>query len=285
MVGVFSTPILLIVFNRPDITQRVFDSIRQARPRQLFVAADAPRANISGERELCEETRYIATSIDWDCQVHTLFRDQNLGCGLGVSSAITWFFENVEEGIILEDDCLPNPTFFHFCEELLNYYRYSQIIMHVSGNNFLYGKKRGNASYYFSNYTYNWGWATWRRAWKFYEYHPTDEVHRLGEWDCQWRATVAQHGGLAVLPNVNLVTNIGCGREDATHSTFVDRHYANLPACPILFPIVHSDKFKSSDWYTDYSPFIQEDRTPMDAIKHVLTIRIDKLRKKLKSII
>jgi len=121
---------------------------------------------MGGEKALCEEARKIAVSVDWDCEVHTLFRDQNLGCGLGPSSAITWFFENVEEGIILEDDCVPVESFFEFCELLLDYYRNIPKVMHISGNNFQDGRKRGSGSYYFSRFTHNTGWATWRRAWQ-----------------------------------------------------------------------------------------------------------------------
>ena len=121
-------PVLFLVFNRPDVTMRVFEAIRHARPRRLYVAADGPRAGISSETGKCEQTRQIATQVDWDCEVKTLFRSENLGCRVAVSSAIDWFFENEPEGIILEDDCLPHPTFFHFCQELLERYQHDQRI-------------------------------------------------------------------------------------------------------------------------------------------------------------
>jgi len=253
------TPILLIVFNRPDATQRVFDAIRLAQPKRLFVAADGPRPDRPGDPEKCVAARDIVKRVDWDCEVKTLFQDKNLGCGLGPVTAINWFFENVEEGIILEDDCLPHPDFFRFCEELLDYYRENERIMHISGDNFQYGRKRGNASYYFSTYTHNWGWATWRRAWKCYDFYCTSEEHRKHAWDAQWEISARNRGGLAILPNVNLVSNIGFG-PDATHTTALAR-YANLPTQSLSFPLVHPKRLlpnKAADRYTYYTHFCGE---------------------------
>ena len=123
-----------MVFNRPDTTKQVFETIRKARPAQLFVAADGPRENRPDEAEKCAEVRRIVDNgIDWDCKVHRLYRDKNLGCKIACSSAIDWFFEHVDEGIILEDDTLPHPTFFQFCEELLKRYRDDERIMLISG--------------------------------------------------------------------------------------------------------------------------------------------------------
>jgi len=166
----FNTPILFLVFNRPNTTQRVFNVIRQVKPKQLFVAADGPRRDKGADEEKCEATREIVKQIDWDCEVKTLFREENLGCGKAVSSAITWFFENVEEGIILEDDCLPNLDFFGYCEELLDRYRDNREVMFIGGDNFQKGKKWGDASYYFSAYNHVWGWATWKRTWDIYDF-------------------------------------------------------------------------------------------------------------------
>jgi len=163
------TPILFLIFNRPDTTQKVFNAIRKAKPKQFFIAADGSPPDREGEIEKCQKSRKIATSVDWDCEVKTLFRDKNLGCKIAISSAIDWFFENVEEGIILEDDCLPHQSFFWFCQELLEYYRNDTRIMHISGDNFQFGRKRGEGSYYFSKYSHVWGWATWRRAWKCFD--------------------------------------------------------------------------------------------------------------------
>src|SRR5690606_34245197 len=129
-----NTPILFLIFSRQDTTRREFEAIRAAHPRQVFIAADGPRPHKEGEAERCEECRKIASEVDWPCEVHTLFREENLGCGRAVSGAITWFFEHVEEGIILEDDTLPGPGFFRFCSELLERYRHDTRVMAVSGS-------------------------------------------------------------------------------------------------------------------------------------------------------
>ncbi|MCK5605254.1 FkbM family methyltransferase, partial [Candidatus Pacearchaeota archaeon] len=250
------TPVLFIVFNRPDTTQQVFSAIRKAQPKQLFVACDGPREDRAGEWEKCQQTRDIIKQVDWDCEVKTLFQEQNLGCGLGPATAITWFFDNVEEGIILEDDCLPHPDFFPFCQQLLDYYRSNERIMHISGDNFQYGRKRGHASYYFSIYTHTWGWATWRRAWKHYDFYLTSVEHRKHAWDMQWMISVGNNNGLAVLPNVNLVSNIGCG-PNATHTKDTAR-YTNLPTESLVFPLVHPKIIspnKAADRYTRYTHF------------------------------
>lgn len=235
----FCSPILFLVFNRPETTIRVFKAIRQVRPPRLFVAADGPRSDRPGEAEKCAEVRKIATAVDWPCEVKTLFREQNLGCRVAVSSAVNWFFENVEEGIILEDDCLPHPDFFRFCQELLEYYRNDKRIMHIGGNNFQFVQKCNDASYCFSRYAHIWGWASWRRAWKHYDVdlnnldeavltHTFKKRHIIARWleilmavkrkdpnfntwDFQWAYTLFAHDGLAVIPNVNLISNIGFG--------------------------------------------------------------------------
>lgn len=164
------TPVLLIVFNRPDPSAKVFAAIRQARPQRLFVAADGPRENRPGESDLCAQVRNIVTAVDWTCECKTLFQPNNLGCGRAVSTAITWFFDNVERGIILEDDTVPEPSFFPFCTTMLDRYARDERIMHICGSNFQRGKTWGPAPYYLSYYSMIWGWATWRRAWKKYDF-------------------------------------------------------------------------------------------------------------------
>jgi hypothetical protein len=158
-----------MIFRRPDFTSRVFEQIRNVRPARLYIAADGPRSGREGEQQLCIETRAIIEQIDWDCELKTLFREKNLGCKMAISSAIDWFFEQEEEGIILEDDCLPNQSFFRFCDTMLEKYRNDDRIRHISGCNLQHGKKWGTASYYFSNLTHAWGWANWRRVWKDYD--------------------------------------------------------------------------------------------------------------------
>ena len=261
------TPILFIIFNRPDTTQKVFNTIRKAKPKQLFIAADGSRPDREGEIEKCQKSRKIATSVDWDCEVKTLFRDKNLGCKIAISSAIDWFFENVEEGIILEDDCLPNQSFFWFCQELLEYYRNDTRIMHISANNFQFGRVRGEGSYYFSKYGSTWGWATWRRAWKHYDVNmknfeefkkeaqinnvfPIKQqqkywtkvfqlVHegKIDTWDHQWAYTCFINNGLCIKPNINLVSNIGFG-SNSTHTKDKSCTFSEMEAREIT-DIIH----------------------------------------------
>lgn len=262
-------PVLMLIFNRPDLTRAVFARIRDARPAQLFIAADGPRADRPGEAALCREARTIADAVDWPCQVHTLFREQNLGPKVAVSSAITWFFDHVEAGIILEDDCLPDATFFPFCAEMLERYRDDARIMTISGNNYQFGGSTPNlASYTFSRFPFIWGWATWRRAWQHYDLKMThwpqsaaraqirDFLHdpaiyrhyaglfnqvfagEIVTWDYQWTYSSWRHSGLTILPAVNLVTNIGFD-ERGTNTKDQDNPAAGLPTQPITFPLTH----------------------------------------------
>ena len=250
-------PVLFLVFNRPETTARVFQSIRQARPRRLYVAADGPRPQVPTDAARCAATRAIATAVDWDCTVTTLFRTRNLGCRMAVSSGITWFFQQVEEGIILEDDTLPVPDFFPFCAALLDYYRDDPRVMHIGGANYQLGARPSDGSYYFSVFNHIWGWATWRRAWRLYDAamvglgalkrnrvlerifpDPSSQAYwltafektaraEIDTWDYQWTMTIWNNSGLAVLPGANLVTNIGFG-PDATHTTG-NNQLASLP--------------------------------------------------------
>lgn len=253
----FGTAVLFLVFNRPVLTAQVFEAIRKARPPRLYVAADGPRSSRAGESERCEAVRRIATNVDWPCDVRMLFRETNLGCKMGVSGGINWFFEHEDQGIILEDDCLPHPDFFRFCEELLDRYANDARVSVITGNNFQDGRRRGDAAYYFSKYNHCWGWATWRRAWKHYQgdlpfwphwRHSADwlrltpdkverrywakifERVRAGEidsWAYPWTGSVWHHGGFTATPNVNLVKNIGFG-PDSTHTASADSPQANI---------------------------------------------------------
>jgi hypothetical protein len=253
-----NTAVLFLVFNRPAVTAQVFQAIRNARPPRLYVAADGPRFGREGETERCDAVRRIATDIDWPCEVKTLFRSQNRGCKRAVSEGISWFFEHEEQGIILEDDCLPNTSFFFFCEDLLNRYKSEERVWVITGDNFQVGIKRGDASYYFSRYNHVWGWASWRRAWrmadmniKFWPEWKRSRVWKdfwsnriarrywekifdrmyqgeIDTWDYPWTACVWFHGGLTATPNANLVSNIGFG-EDSTHTVLANSPLANLP--------------------------------------------------------
>jgi hypothetical protein len=261
-----STPVLLMIFNRPDTTRQVFAAIRKARPKQLFIAADGPRDGVRTDDALCNAARAETGCIDWECEVKTLAREENLGCGLGPSTAISWFFKSVDAGILLEDDCVPDSTFFRFCEELLDYHRATAQVMMISGNNFLGGKKRGKASYYYSKYPHIWGWATWRRAWQHFDYEAIPlEYRRHGIWDWQWRLAFERNRGLAVAPNVNLVTNVGCGIAGATHTNAVDERFASLPTQPMAFPLTHPGRIRSMDRYPDFTPSRPEERTYVGA--------------------
>jgi len=245
----FDVPILFLVFNRPDLTAEVISVLRQVSPKRLFVAADGPRANVDGEAELCRQARAIATTLDWECELKTLFRDKNRGCGPAVSGAIAWFFEQVEEGIILEDDCLPSLSFFDFCKYALEKFRDDTRIGTISGDYFLPPDLSFDQPYYFSKYFQIWGWATWRRVWQKYRFdlsfeteetwlrifndiHPASleseywlEILRglakgtINTWDYQMMLISWRERFLHVAPSKNLVTNIGY-RPDATHTCF-----------------------------------------------------------------
>ena len=164
------TAVLFLVFNRLDATKQVFETIQKAKPPRLYIAADGARNNKDGESEKVKAVHdLILDNIDWQCEIKTLFREKNLGCKYAVSGAISWFFKNEEMGIILEDDCLPNQSFFWFCEELLKRYKDNMKIWHIGGASFQNGIKRGYADYYFSKYNHVWGWASWASRWKFYD--------------------------------------------------------------------------------------------------------------------
>jgi hypothetical protein len=264
----FETPILFIIFNRPEVTQKVFDQIKQVKPRYLYVAADGPRQSQVNDIGNCAATRKIIEQIDWHCDLKTLFREENLGCGPGVSSAITWFFENVEAGIILEDDCLPNLSFFPYCEALLIKYRSEDVVKFIGGNNFQNGIKRGHASYYFSHYPTSWGWATWRRSWTLFNADISDSTLKIKQghldlvfnssmeknhwlkslhkannerksvWDFQFYYAIWLSKGLCVTPNQNLVVNLGFF-DQGTHYFLKDSTKTSVRSESIDFPLVH----------------------------------------------
>lgn len=273
------TAVLFLVFNRLDVTKQVFQAIRQARPPRLYVAADGARGSREGEDKKVKAVRdYIMSNIDWDCEVKTLFREQNLGCKCAVSSAINWFFENEEAGIILEDDCLPSQSFFWFCEELLEKYKTDKRIWHIGGYKYpdLHGD---NFSYNFSRFTHVWGWASWADRWKHYdvelsayknnknllidyEFFRADYENDLrkkildkvisGEintWDYQWNFAVRSNNGLSVRPLVNLIENVGFG-EGATHTIGNDTDIQLNRAVNITLPLTHPENimvYKADD--------------------------------------
>jgi len=262
------TPVAFMVFNRPDTTARVFEAIRQAKPTKLLVIADGPRTDRLGEAEKCQQVRDICDRVDWECEVLKNYSDLNLGCKKRVSSGLDWVFREVEEAIVLEDDCLPDQSFFPFCQELLEKYRHDQRITFIGGSIFQLGRKRSEYSYYFSRYNHVWGWASWRRAWQYYDAEMTmwEEIrngewlkfilqepkaikswtkifqdtydHKIDTWDFQVNFAFWIQNGLSVIPNVNLISNIGFGK-DATHTTINNNPLANLAAQKIDFPLNH----------------------------------------------
>jgi FkbM family methyltransferase len=271
-----NTPLLFLIFNRPEPTRRVFEEIRKARPAKLFIAADGPRDTRPEDMDKCRLTREIVQNIDWPCEVKTLFQDKNLGCKIGATTGISWFFDQVEEGIILEDDCLPHPSFFRFCTEMLEHFRHEEKVIMIDGYN-IEGTSALKASYTFSRYGHLWGWASWRRVWKQYDvtmkiwdkpenrkkirqamndryqwnyrewlYNET-YLGNKDTWDYQWESYRLFHGQLSVIPAVNMIQNLGFGA-DATHTTQLTSHLI-LPAQEIPFPLVHNPNIVPDDSY------------------------------------
>ena len=285
------TPVVLIIFNRPAQTEKVFDVIRQAKPPKLLVIADGSRAERPGEAEKCAAARAVIDRVDWDCEVFKNYSDVNLGCDPRISSGLNWVFETVEEAIILEDDCVPHPTFFRYCEELLERYRHDARVMNISGQNVLFGRHRTEYSYYFSRYTLCWGWASWRRAWQYFDvdvklwpeirdqnliknvlvdpyavkvWERTVQLlydGYLTGWDFKWMFACWLQNGFCIIPNGNLVTNIGHGSE-ATHTNDEKSPYNNMLVEAMSFPLKHppfvtrnleADKFTQRTLF-DYDP-------------------------------
>lgn len=253
------SPVLLLIFNRPDTTLKVLNQLRKVQPAKLYIAADGPRSNNISDKALCAEARAVIDLIDWDCSVTKLFNEENKGCKVAVSSALDWFFNQEEEGIVLEDDCLPSISFFYFCDILLDKYRLDSRIHNITGTNLQRGKKWGNASYYFSQYSNIWGWASWRRVWNKYDvalkkYSEEDAAMQLKKifndrflieewlrifvdlkagkidtWDYQLNFITFFENALCITPNINLISNIGF-REDATHTHDAANHNSNIPS-------------------------------------------------------
>jgi hypothetical protein len=254
------TPVLFCLFNRPDLARRVFASIAAMQPRHLLISCDGPRSGYPSDQNLVARSRAIVDAVDWPCDVETFFPDTNQGCRRQMSAAITWAFEQHEKIIILEDDCLPDPTFFSYCQQLLDRYASNRQVMMISGDNFQERlRSRSGPDYYFSGYTHIWGWASWRRAWKQFDLsmaswshgtgrpvlenyccHEAEQMYwasifdrqKRGEidtWDYSWQWSVWQQRGLVVLPERNLVTNIGF-RADGTHTTDDGHWLAEKPA-------------------------------------------------------
>lgn len=237
-------PIVFIIFNRPETTRQVFEKIKAVKPNKIYIIADAPRENFPSDIEKCKETKAIVENIDWDCDAHRHYSKYNLGCGRNIAQGLNCVFENEEMAIILEDDTLPAMSFFQYCQELLIRYKDDNRIMHIGGTNWHPEVKVTDASYFFSKDAHIWGWATWKRAWDYFDYYMKDYpkfvsskqyknvinlkreqkyfLNRWGSfyktnylskersnWDYQWYYTILKNNGLCIWPSSNLVSNIG----------------------------------------------------------------------------
>lgn len=298
-----NTAVLFLVFNRLDTTKQVFQAIRHAKPPRIYIAADGARESKEGEAEKIKAVRdYIMDNIDWECEIKTLFRDENLGCKYAVSGAITWFFENEEQGIILEDDCLPSQSFFWFCEELLDRYKDDLRVWHIAGNNFHFGWQRDkDYSCYFSYYGSIWGWASWANRWEAYdvEIDSYNEIRSknylvdvfcnskeaafrksnfnsikngLDTWDFQWAYARFVNSGLSLVPSINMVKNLGFG-EDATHTHSKSDKRSRMKNGDIKLPLklpwfVIRDKVSDDRFFSHYLEC--KLRVARDIIKNII---------------
>jgi len=262
-----NTPVALFIFNRPETTQRVFEVIRAVQPPILFIIADGIRPDKPEDRENCAATQAIVAEIDWDCKVVQNYAPENLGCGRRIATGISWVFEQVETAIFLEDDCLANPSFFRFCEELLNQYKDHLNVTQICGHNRLDRWRWQKQSYHFSYYGSSWGWACWQRSWQYYDYYMRQwqdvnvreaiaelladsqqfeylamrcqqTLDRLDTWDYQWSLAQLAQGGLSIIPAVNLVTHLGVG-QTASHTKTPGILQMSQRNYPMDFPLQH----------------------------------------------
>lgn len=283
------TPVFLIVFNRPQHTRQVLNRLREVRPKHLYVIADGPRNDHPQDAALCTEVRELLELVDWPCNLIRDFADNNFGCKRRIISGITAGFEHFDRAVIMEDDCLPNPSFFQFSTELLDHYHDQSEVMNIAGTCM---QETGPESYFFSNYFLCWGWATWRRAWRHYDpslhdlettwltaqkqipasrrarrnYFKALCATKRGEirsWDYQWNYTCLRMGGLTIVPSHRLIDNIGFG-EEATH-TAAAGCYDSLPAVrPLNFPLTHPPRLELNKQLTrDIFSSIYDTKPPL----------------------
>jgi hypothetical protein len=291
------TPVLLNVFNRPGSTRKVFRQIRKIKPRRLFISADGPRPEVAGEAKRCEKVREILSAIDWDCDCQRLYREQNLGCAKGVSGGISWFFEHVDYGIILEDDTVPSESFFQFAGELLKRYQDHHKIMHIAGTN-ITPVPEAEASYLFSRLIHVHGWATWKRAWRLFDMEmkawpqfrknmaanqhfgnmtqsyiaSLDRCYQrdLRVWGPKWSHTCLANDGLSIIPAVNLVDNIGYG-PGAAHTKQLRNPFSHIKRSQMVFPLTHptvvAPKVQFDEYYLHYL-FSESKKQPSTFLKY-----------------
>lgn len=283
----FEVPISFHIFNRPEVTKIVFDEIRKIKPKKLFITADGARRGNPDDEVKCQKTREIVSKIDWDCDLYTNFSDTNKGSFKSTSEGITWVFSHVDRAIILEDDCIPHSSFFTFCSELLEYYENDTRIALISGNNFQLGSNKTKESYYFSRYTHIWGWATWKRTWEqvdfsmkgwpeykeinglrssFFNkkeithwrgiYQEMFDKKRKLHWDYLLSLASYMNNTVTILPNVNLVSNVGFGEDSSNCKTRGELHCLSVEA--VTFPLTHPSfvtRLVKADDYTEKMVF------------------------------
>lgn len=287
----FNTPILFLVFNKVESTYKVFEQIRTVKPKKLYIAADGARPEKKDEQLQCKKVREVINLVNWDCEVFTLFREENLGCARAVSGAIDWFFENEKDGIIIEDDVYPEVSFFYFCEELLKKYKNDTRVMAIGSNNFFPEEDDCDGySYYFSNMNFIWGWATWKRAWQYFDLEAKDykklidtpkfkdnfacyydydykvaefkrNFKKMTAWSYSWYLARLANSGLFILPAKNLVINLGIGLQDATHTKGKQVVGHDLKLEGMDFPLKHP-KYVTWDRERDYRFFVDNFTTP-----------------------
>jgi hypothetical protein len=298
-----TAPVALFIFNRPQLTAQAYERIRQVKPGRLFIIADGPRRDHPDDAELCDLTRRVVSSPDWDCELQANFAEENLGNGRRMSSGLDWVFSQCDEAIILEDDCVPSRSFFAFCTVLLTCYRDDNRIMHISGNNYQDDVRRGIGSYFFSRYALSWGWASWARAWRQYDFNLQtwpearqdvwlqsflddpleveywtwifERLYRglIDTWDYQWLFTCWRYNGLCIQPNINLVSNVGVG-PDATN--FKEKHSTiGVPAGEIQ-ALVHPgvvERSRAADRYTFRNHIMPKRPSPMQRLRDTIAVR------------
>lgn len=281
----FQTPVVLIIYNRPDLVQKVMSSLRVVKPGKVYVIADGPKNK--SEKKLVKQTRDIIKEINWNCNIKKNYSNKNLGLRKRIVSGLNWVFKNEKQVIILEDDCIADPSFFSYCEKLLNKYKNNKKIMSISGNNFQFGKNQIEESYYFSRYFHSWGWATWKRAWKKYDDDMVDwpklkktnwlkkildskvaasywklifnktKNNEFDSWAYRWTYSHFLHNGLSIIPKINLVSNIGHGNK-ATHTKRKSKTIKH-PTQSISFPLKHPVKIirhKKADTTTEKNVYL-----------------------------
>ncbi|MBD2258631.1 glycosyltransferase family 2 protein [Pseudanabaena sp. FACHB-2040] len=271
------TPVVLLIFKRPQTTQLVFEAIRQARPQTLLIVSNLPPADKADQLQQCQQARAIVEAVDWPCEVFRNYAETYMSCKDRIVSGLNWVFATVEQAIILEDDCVPEPSFFGYCQELLQRYASDQRVMAITGDNFNIPPRQAEYSYSFSRYTHFWGWATWRRAWQHYDadmalwpefrqagwlsdilpdsaavrwWDKTLQQTYAGQkdtWDYQWIFSTWVQGAHCIVPCVNLVTNLGFGA-DAAHNRDQFDWRAKLLTQPIALPLRHPPVLRADVW-------------------------------------